>query len=76
MPYMVVAFRDGRIACELASVGAGLNARQASLSARDLREEYPYAVIAILPNRPYPLDGWPWVPTAPRPGSGMNDEAT
>lgn len=57
---MVVAFKQGRLACEVGGDGTGLTSSQASGFARELREEYPGEIIVILPARPSWLGGWPW----------------
>ncbi|WP_406255233.1 hypothetical protein [Streptomyces chartreusis] len=49
--YMVAAFERGAVVCEVASVGVGLNGVEATYFARDLREEFPGAIVAILPRR-------------------------
>ena len=48
--YMVVAYQRGAAVCEVASVGAGLNGTEATYFARELREEFPGAIVAMLPK--------------------------
>lgn len=48
--YMVVAYQRGAAVCEVASVGAGLSGTEATYFARELREEFPGAIVAILPK--------------------------
>ncbi|MFJ1971846.1 hypothetical protein ACIO93_24565 [Streptomyces sp. NPDC087903] len=51
--YMVVAYQRAAAVCEVASVGAGLNGTDATYFAHELREEFPDAIVAILPkNQP------------------------
>jgi hypothetical protein len=47
--YVVKAFQDGRTMCEIATIGMGLDPRGAELFAHELREEFPDAIVAILP---------------------------
>ncbi|MFM9369055.1 hypothetical protein [Streptomyces sp. Da 82-17] len=49
--YQVVAYQRGVAVCEVASVGQGVDAATASYFARDLREEFPGAIVAILPQK-------------------------
>lgn len=58
--YMVVAFERGKLACESGGDGTGFDNAQAVYVARDLREEYPDAIVAILPAKKSWLGGWPW----------------
>ncbi|MGW2515040.1 hypothetical protein ACWC0A_37865 [Streptomyces scopuliridis] len=51
MFYSVYAYQDGKTVCEIATVGRGLPALDAVLFARDLRDEFPSAVVAILPAK-------------------------
>jgi hypothetical protein len=48
--YMVVAYQRAAAVCEVASVGAGLNGTEATHFAHELREEFPGAIVAILPK--------------------------
>jgi hypothetical protein len=48
--YSVVAFERGTWVCQVAFAGLGLDGGQASLVARELREEFPGAIVAILPQ--------------------------
>ncbi|MFF1295630.1 MULTISPECIES: hypothetical protein [unclassified Streptomyces] len=48
--YMVVAYQRAAAVCEVASVGAGLNGAAATYFAHELREEFPDAIVAILPK--------------------------
>lgn len=47
--YCVVAFEHGRAVCEVATIGVGLGPLAASGFARQLRGEFPDAIVAILP---------------------------
>ncbi|MGQ4343574.1 hypothetical protein [Streptomyces sp. SAS_275] len=58
--YMVVAFSRGQLQSEVGGDGAGLTAGQASLFARQFREEYPSQIVAILPASASWLGGWPF----------------
>ncbi|MFF9309915.1 hypothetical protein ACF1BS_03300 [Streptomyces sp. NPDC014748] len=58
--YMVVAFSRGKLQSEVGGDGTGLTAVHASAFARQLREEYPGQIIAILPAKRSWLGGWPW----------------
>ncbi|MFD3532007.1 hypothetical protein [Streptomyces sp. NPDC058664] len=51
MRYVVKAFQDGRTLCEVATIGVGLDPRGAELFAHELREEFPDAIVAILPAK-------------------------
>jgi hypothetical protein len=51
--YVVVAFERQRAVCEVASMGLGLRAWEASTEVPGLREEFPGALIAILPAASY-----------------------
>ena len=62
---MVAAFERGRLACEVGGDGTGLSNAQAVYFARDLREEFPGVIVAILPARKSWLGGWPWQTTTP-----------
>lgn len=57
---MVVAFERGRLVCEVGGDGTGFDSTHAAHFARDLREEHPHAIVAILPARPSWHGGWPW----------------
>ena len=57
---MVVAFQRGRLAAEVGGDGTGLTGAQAVHFARDMRDEFPGSVVAILPARKSWLGGWPW----------------
>ncbi len=49
--YMVVAFNErGTAVCDAVQTGTGLGAQDASCIARDLREEHPGSIVAILPS--------------------------
>ena len=50
MLYQVVAFERGVAVCEVGSIGLGMSASHASGFARELREEFPNAIVAILPS--------------------------
>lgn len=58
--YMVVAFEQGRLSCEVGGDGTGLTAAQATDFAHELRQEYPGQIVAILPARRSWLGGWPY----------------
>jgi hypothetical protein len=58
--YMVVAFERGRLVYEVGGDGTGLTVPHAIYLAHDLREEYPGAIVAILPARRSWEGGWPW----------------
>lgn len=58
--YMAVAFERGRLVCESGGDGTGFTSTEAALMAHDLREEYPNAVVAILPAKKSWEGGWPW----------------
>lgn len=58
---MVAAFEHGNLVCESGGDGTGLDNTQAVYVAHDLREEYPSAVVAILPSKKSWLGGWPWL---------------
>lgn len=60
---MVVAFERGRLVCESGGDGTGFDSTHAAHFARDLREEHPDAIVAILPARPSWHGGWPWTTT-------------
>ncbi|MFJ9819324.1 hypothetical protein ACIRU3_29515 [Streptomyces sp. NPDC101151] len=49
--YMVVAYQRAAAVCEVASVGLGLNGTDAVYFAHELREEFPEAIVAILPKK-------------------------
>jgi hypothetical protein len=57
---MAAAFERGRLVCEMGGDGWGLTAWEATVLAHDLREEFPGAVVAILPAKPCWEGGWPW----------------
>ncbi|MFI5805670.1 hypothetical protein [Streptomyces sp. NPDC051561] len=48
--YSVVAFERGKWVCQTGFAGLGFDGAEASLAARDLREEFPEAIVAILPQ--------------------------
>ncbi|MCX5247838.1 hypothetical protein OG895_21930 [Streptomyces sp. NBC_00201] len=48
--FMVVAYQRAVAVCEVVSVGAGLNGTDATYFAHELREEFPGAIVAILPK--------------------------
>ncbi|WP_327691340.1 hypothetical protein OG870_22710 [Streptomyces sp. NBC_00461] len=48
--FMVVAYQRAVAVCEVAGVGAGLNGTDATYFAHELREEFPGAIVAILPK--------------------------
>ncbi|MFF9118279.1 hypothetical protein ACF09Y_22215 [Streptomyces massasporeus] len=58
--YMVVAFSRGKFRCEVGGDGTGLTTTQASHFARQLRQEYPGQIVAILPAKKSWLGGWPY----------------
>jgi hypothetical protein len=58
--YMVAVFDRKRIVCEVGSVSVGLTAQSAVQVARELRAEFPGAVVAILRSRPWNPRVWPW----------------
>lgn len=58
-PHMVCAFERGRLVCEVGGDGHGLDVPNAVHFAHDLRDEFPAAVVAILPAR-LEYRGWPW----------------
>ncbi|MER5843183.1 hypothetical protein ABT099_23385 [Streptomyces prasinus] len=58
--YMVVAFSRGELRSEVGGDGTGLTAFQASHFARQLREESPDQIVAILPAKQSWLGGWPY----------------
>jgi hypothetical protein len=47
--YGVFAYQRGRVVCEIGTLGEALPADVATDFARDLRGEFPDAVIALLP---------------------------
>lgn len=47
--FRVVAYQRAVAVCEVASVGAGLTGTDATYFAHELREEFPGAIVAILP---------------------------
>ncbi|MEU6221283.1 hypothetical protein ABZ845_27815 [Streptomyces sp. NPDC047022] len=49
--FMVVAYQRAAAVCEVASVGAGLDGTAAVYFAHELREEFPGAIVAILPRK-------------------------
>ncbi|MFJ5028116.1 hypothetical protein ACIQB5_08450 [Streptomyces sp. NPDC088560] len=49
--YMVVAYERSAAVCEVASIGAGLDGTAAVYFAHELREEFPGAIVAILPKK-------------------------
>jgi hypothetical protein len=57
---MAVAFQHGTLVSEVGGDGTGLTGPQAVYFAHDLREEYPDAIVAILPAKPCWEGGWPW----------------
>ncbi|MFE2047983.1 hypothetical protein ACFXAS_05710 [Streptomyces sp. NPDC059459] len=57
---MVVAFSRGRLRCEVGGDGTGLTAAQASYFARQVRQEQPDQIVAILPAKKSWLGGWPY----------------
>lgn len=57
---MVCAFERGRLVCETGGDGTGLTCTEAIHIARDMRDEHPGAIVAILPARKSWLGGWPW----------------
>ncbi|MFH8531513.1 hypothetical protein ACH4GE_24220 [Streptomyces tendae] len=58
--YTVVAFAQGRLRAEVGGDGTGLTAYEATHFARELREEFPGEIVAILPARKSWLGGWPY----------------
>lgn len=48
--YLVVALQRAAAVCEVASVGAGLSGMDATYFAHELRQEFPGAIVAILPK--------------------------
>lgn len=48
---MVVAFDErGAAVCDAVLTGTGFNAQEAAYVARDLRDEHPGGIVAILPS--------------------------
>lgn len=71
---MVVAFDErGTAVCDAVQTGTGFNARDAAYVARDLREEHPRSIVAILPSL-LPPD-WVRARYAPMPGADLNDRS-
>ncbi|MER5512753.1 hypothetical protein ABT052_47020 [Streptomyces sp. NPDC002766] len=51
-----MAYQRAAAVCEVASAGAGLTGTDAAYFAHELREEFPDAIVAILPkNETQPL---------------------
>lgn len=67
---MVAAFDErGTAVCDAVLTGTGFNAREAAYMARDLRQEHPGSIVAILPSLLAPdwvRDRYPFVPRLAR----------
>ncbi|MFG3254932.1 hypothetical protein [Streptomyces sp. NPDC048172] len=53
MEYVVIAYQYGGVVCEVGTLGAALPAEMATGFARELRAEFPGAIVAITPRASY-----------------------
>lgn len=49
--YEIYAFENGREVCGIAWAGQPCTAHEASMFAAELREEFPNAIVAIIPRK-------------------------